>query len=87
MQIELTANDEFLLLACDGLFDVMSHQEAVDFVISKLKLQLNPEEITKALVEEAFQKGSLDNITALLVTFKNYGEDSLAVPHSLLTPL
>lgn len=28
----LTDKDEFLLLACDGLFDVFSNQEAVSYV-------------------------------------------------------
>ena len=34
--LEITPDDEFLLLACDGLFDVMSSQEAVSFVRNKL---------------------------------------------------
>lgn len=33
---KLTADDEFLLLACDGLFDVFTSQEAVDFIRRRL---------------------------------------------------
>lgn len=31
-KLEITDDDEFILIACDGVFDVMTDQEAVDFV-------------------------------------------------------
>jgi len=68
--VELQQGDEFLLLACDGLFDVLGYQEAVDLVRAKLPaLNNDPEAVAKALVEVASEKGSADNITALLVLF------------------
>ncbi len=33
--IELTDNDEFLVVACDGLWDVLTYEEAVEFVASQ----------------------------------------------------
>jgi len=33
--IKLTADTEFLILACDGIWDVMSNQKAVDFLHQK----------------------------------------------------
>lgn len=39
----LTAADEFLLLACDGLFDVFTSQEAINFVRTRLAA-MPPEE-------------------------------------------
>ena len=45
-------------------------QDAVDFILKRLPENNNdPEIVAKLLVECAFEKGSLDNITALLVTF------------------
>ena len=32
----LTADDEFLVLACDGVWDIMSNQQAVDFVRDRI---------------------------------------------------
>jgi protein phosphatase PTC1 len=68
----LTEEDDFLVLACDGVWDVMSDQEVVDFVkvyaenpngSTEEKFNL----IARALVDEALKRGSTDNITAIVV--------------------
>jgi protein phosphatase PTC2/3 len=69
--VQLTPQHEFLLLECDGITDVITHQEAVEFIGQKLKEHNgDPQVVAQLLVEEAYRKGSLDNITALLVTFQ-----------------
>jgi len=68
---ELSPTDQFMILACDGLWDVFTHQEAIDFVSNKLASGLtDPQTITESLVNEAFEKESLDNITAAVVLFE-----------------
>jgi serine/threonine protein phosphatase PrpC len=47
-------------LACDGLWDVLQDQEAVDFVLERID---EKELVAKYLVEEALKRGSADNIT------------------------
>eukprot|EP01071_Lankesteria_metandrocarpae_P009772 Lankesteria_metandrocarpae@DN5246_c0_g1_i1.p1 len=71
----LQPTDEFLLLACDGLFDVFSSQEAVDFVRRRLSLmptsEQDPQRVVQDLVEEAIHKrNSRDNVTAILISLK-----------------
>lgn len=71
----LTPQDEFLLLGCDGLFDVFSTQEAVDFARKHLAAmppgEQDPNRTVRDLVREAIQsRGSRDNVTAMLVVFK-----------------
>lgn len=46
----ITAEDEFLLLACDGLWDVASSQAAVTFVGAKLRSHNDPERCAAELV-------------------------------------
>lgn len=43
--IQLESDDEFLILACDGIWDVLSNQEAVDFVRERLLDGKSPKDI------------------------------------------
>jgi len=74
--------NRFLLLASDGVWDVMSNSQAVDFVGAKLKARKQDKdknkkvarsdlnEICKELNKRAKQLGSLDDITSVLVLFE-----------------
>ena len=65
------AADQFLCLACDGVWDVLEDQEAVDMV--REHLGAHPPSLHKAksaaqvLVDASLSKGSSDNVTALVV--------------------
>ena len=65
---KLSSGDKFLIQACDGLWDVLSNQDAVDFILDlqSKKFQGN---YAKALSEHAYNKGSMDNITVLIYFF------------------
>ena len=61
--------DEFLILASDGLWDVMSSQKAVNFVRRALAashgdLALAAKELAK---EAIHREGSVDNVSVILV--------------------
>ncbi|KAL8930688.1 MAG: hypothetical protein Q9208_000559 [Pyrenodesmia sp. 3 TL-2023] len=57
--------DEFLILACDGLWDVCSDQEAVDLV----RHTQDPQLASKQLVDHALARFSTDNLSCMLVRF------------------
>ena len=59
--------DDFVLLACDGVWDVMSNETAIKFVHTRLKKTRNLENVVGRLVRRCLQLGSRDNITVLLV--------------------
>ncbi|KAF2817221.1 PP2C-domain-containing protein [Mytilinidion resinicola] len=59
--------DEFLILACDGLWDVCSDQEAVDLV----RHTQDPQAASKQLVEHALARFSTDNLSCMIVRFDN----------------
>nr|KJB55147.1 hypothetical protein B456_009G065500 [Gossypium raimondii] len=56
---------EFLILASDGLWDVVSNEEAV----AMIKPIQDPEQAAKQLMQGAYQRGSADNITCVVVRF------------------
>lgn len=57
--------DEFLILACDGLWDVCSDQEAVDLIRN---LQ-DPQAASKLLVDHALSRFSTDNLSVMIIRF------------------
>eukprot|EP00250_Pteridium_aquilinum_P027335 c346_g1_i1 orf=322-1185(-) len=63
----ITDGVEFLVLASDGLWDVVTNQDAVSLVQSIP----DAEEAAKSLANEAMRKGSADNITCIVVRFHN----------------
>ncbi|CAK7354046.1 unnamed protein product [Dovyalis caffra] len=56
---------EFLILASDGLWDVVTNEEAVEMI----RPIADPEQAAKRLLHEAYQRGSADNITCVVVRF------------------
>eukprot|EP00035_Acanthoeca_spectabilis_P033294 m.22835 g.22835 ORF g.22835 m.22835 type:complete len:571 (+) comp5871_c0_seq1:364-2076(+) len=62
-------HDEFVLLACDGLWDVSSNEQVATFVRKCLaaKPRQSPAQICGQLVKIALDRGSRDNVSALLV--------------------
>ncbi|KAL4973984.1 phosphatase 2C-like domain-containing protein [Aspergillus desertorum] len=55
--------DEFIILACDGLWDVCSDQEAVDLIRNVSDAQ----EASKILVDHALARFSTDNLSCMVI--------------------
>jgi protein phosphatase 2C family protein 2/3 len=64
---ELTAEDEFLLLACDGLWDVVSSANAVTFARQQLQRHNDAEQLAADLCREAIARHSGDNVSVVAV--------------------
>eukprot|EP01104_Vermistella_antarctica_P016336 TRINITY_DN554_c0_g1_i1.p1 TRINITY_DN554_c0_g1~~TRINITY_DN554_c0_g1_i1.p1 ORF type:complete len:355 (+),score=76.98 TRINITY_DN554_c0_g1_i1:97-1161(+) len=76
--VPLSPADRFIVVACDGLYDVMTNEEIVDFVRNRLPDACMPtlneaQGVVDALVDYAVEdRQSTDNTTALLVVFPTY---------------
>ncbi|KAF8606375.1 protein serine/threonine phosphatase 2C [Ceratobasidium sp. AG-I] len=66
-ETELSDDDEFVILACDGLWDVADDQAAVDIV--RKSAPNSAQEAAKALLDHALQSFSMDNVSVLVVRF------------------
>lgn len=70
-QIILNEDDEFLIIGCDGIWDVMSSQQAVSLVRRGLRRHDDPDLCAKELVMEALRLNTFDNLTVVIVCFNS----------------
>jgi len=66
--------NEFLVLACDGIFDVFENRELCDLIRSRLTLVKNDntegyKQVVEQILDTSLSKGSRDNMTIILVAF------------------
>lgn len=80
--VQLTGDEDYILLACDGFFDTVKPSEVPDLVLQALQHQDDPEggeapqqlpeeinglKVAQQLVSIAKSAGSSDNITVMVV--------------------
>ena len=60
----------FFIIACDGVWDVFSDQEACELILNEMQRRGNKPftHASEMLVTAAIERGSADNVTAI-VTF------------------
>jgi protein phosphatase 1L len=74
MQRELSPGDDFLVMASDGLWDVLRNKDVCDVCYSAY-LQRKPQAIADELVHMALARGSMDNVTCIVVHLNDYKAD------------
>lgn len=77
------SGDKFIIMGCDGIWDVLNNQDAVDFVLDKYNDLKNSNKsfidmkgrsennIAQKLSEYAIERGSLDNISVQIIFFSD----------------
>lgn len=67
---ERTETDEFAVLACDGIWDVMSNEELCDFVRDRMQLSDNLETVCNEVLDTCLYKGSRDNMSIVIIVLQ-----------------
>lgn len=63
--------DQFVILACDGIWDVMSNEDLCVFVKSRLEVCSDLERVCNEVVDTCLHMGSRDNMSVVLVCLPN----------------
>ena len=65
---------EFVILACDGLFDKVENQESVDLVREGLRSHGDIDKAARDLVKYALRKHTTDNVSVMIICL---GQESI----------
>ena len=57
------SDGDLVIIACDGLWDVISDQEAVDLIHS----EIDPQIMSQKLMQHALERGGKDNISVMVI--------------------
>jgi protein phosphatase 1L len=71
-QRELTRDDDFLVMASDGLWDVLRNKDVCDICYAMNNNNSGPQQIAEELVNTAIARGSMDNVTCIVVRLNGY---------------
>jgi len=63
----ISAKDQALVIACDGLFDVCSDDEVADMVSAGISRGHSANKTAEALCRVAIEKGTKDNVTVMVI--------------------
>ncbi|KAL5283487.1 PPM1B family protein [Megaselia abdita] len=66
---ERQEDDEFLVLACDGVWDVMTNEDICSFIQSRLKVTNDLELVSNQVIDTCLHKGSRDNMSVIIIVF------------------
>lgn len=67
-KLHLNSDCQFLIIASDGLWDKVNDQEAVDVVLREKNLLVS----CKKLVDMSSSRGSMDDITVMVINLQNF---------------
>ncbi|CAF0736268.1 unnamed protein product [Adineta ricciae] len=61
----------FIVLACDGVWDVVTNEELASYIIARMQVTDDLSEICNSILDMCLYKGSKDNMSIIIIAFKN----------------
>jgi len=81
IEADILPQDEFVVLACDGIWDMMTNEECVSFIRERLRKRMPLVEIVEEILDEclaenpkATQGLGSDNMTCIVILLKPMDE-------------
>ncbi|CAF4122687.1 unnamed protein product [Rotaria socialis] len=60
----------FIVLACDGIWDVMTNEELAAYILGRMHVTDDLNEICNSVLDMCLYKGSKDNMSLIIIAFK-----------------
>ncbi|CAL1573722.1 unnamed protein product [Knipowitschia caucasica] len=67
--LERSPADEFLVLACDGVWDTITNEDLCAFIHNRLQVCTDLRDVCSQVIDLCLYKGSLDNISIIVLCF------------------
>ncbi len=80
---ELDGTEDYLVVACDGVWDVVSGEELTECVRAHLAKGGTRNTVAKAIVDFAKSEGSGDNMTVIVVFFSSFKSPKASVEEAV----
>lgn len=69
---DLQKDDDYLVIASDGLWDMLRNKDVCDIVYAQASRGEGPQQISDELVQAALSRGSMDNTTCIVVRLSGH---------------
>jgi len=63
--------DQMIVLACDGIWDVMSNEELAEYLLDRIRISNALDEICRNCLDTCLHKGSRDNMSIVTVALES----------------
>eukprot|EP00941_MAST-03F_sp_MAST-3F-sp1_P002012 g2012.t1 len=77
--VSRSSRDRFLVLACDGIWDVMENHVCVNFIADQIAHNVRLDLVANSLLDKCLELGSRDNMTVIIILFLENGKNEVAV--------
>jgi protein phosphatase 1B len=64
------SQDQFIVLACDGVWDVMTNEDLNTYIQHRLRVSEDLSKVCNEVVDNCLYKGSRDNMSIVLIAFE-----------------
>ncbi|XP_058882676.1 protein phosphatase 1B-like [Acipenser ruthenus] len=68
-EVARSPGDEFLVLACDGVWDIISNEGLCAFIRNRLQVCSDLKDVCTQIIDTCLYKGSHDNMSIILICF------------------
>jgi serine/threonine protein phosphatase PrpC len=75
-RVSVKPDDKLVLLGCDGIWDVLSNQVAVDTALTAVDTGADARAVAGSVVNMAYQTGSTDNISVVAILLHSSAPNS-----------